>query len=70
MINFNLDISKRKILIIGSGNIAKRRLKKILECAKDIRIDIVSPDFNNEIKSIFSKNRILNFLKGNLDSPI
>ena len=49
MINFNLDISKRKILIIGSGNIAKRRLKKILECAKDIRIDIVSPDFNNEI---------------------
>ena len=70
MINFNLDISKRKILIIGSGNIAKRRLKKILESAKHIRINIVSPDFNNEIKSIFSKNRILNFLKGNLDSPI
>ena len=63
MINFNLDISKRKILIIGSGNIAKRRLKKILECAKDIRIDIVSPDFNNEIKSIFSKEPNIKFFK-------
>ena len=63
MINFNLDISKRKILIIGSGNIAKRRLKKILECAKDIRIDIVSPDFNNEIKSIFSKEPKIKFFK-------
>ena len=63
MINFNLDISKRKILIIGSGNIAKRRLKKILGCAKDIRIDIVSPDFNNEIKSIFSKEPKIKFFK-------
>ena len=63
MINFNLDISKRKILIIGSGNIAKRRLKKILECAKDISIDIVSPDFNNEIKSIFSKEPKIKFFK-------
>ena len=63
MINFNLDISKRKILIIGSGNIAKRRLKKILECAKDIRINIVSPDFNNEIKSIFSKEPKIKFFK-------
>ena len=30
MINFNLDIAQRKILIVGAGYVAKRRLKKIL----------------------------------------
>ena len=52
MINFNLDIAKRKILIVGAGNVAKRRLKKILESSKDIKINIVSPNFDQEAKLI------------------
>jgi Siroheme synthase (precorrin-2 oxidase/ferrochelatase domain) len=40
MINFNLDIAQRKILIVGAGNVAKRRLKKILKSSKDIKINI------------------------------
>tara|TARA_B100000941_G_scaffold232214_1_gene174680 strand:- start:392 stop:997 length:606 start_codon:yes stop_codon:yes gene_type:complete len=63
MINFNLDINKRKILIIGSGNVAQRRLKKIIECTKDIKINIVSPDLNSKIKLIFSKEPNIKFFK-------
>ena len=67
MINFNLDIAQRKILIVGAGNVAKRRLKKILESSKDIKINIVSPNFDREVKLIFARETNVKFLKENLD---
>lgn len=63
MINFNLDIAKRKILIVGAGNVAKRRLKKILESSKDIKINIVSPNFDREVKLIFERETNVKFFE-------
>lgn len=63
MINFNLDIAQRKILIVGAGNIAKRRLKKILESSKDIKINIVSPNFDREVKLIFARETNVKFFE-------
>ena len=63
MINFNLDIAKRKILIVGAGNVAKRRLKKILESSKDIKINIVSPNFDQEAKLIFARETNVKFFE-------
>ena len=63
MINFNLDIAKRKILIVGAGNVAKRRLKKILESSKDIKINIVSPNFDREVKLIFARETNVKFFE-------
>ena len=61
MINFNLDIAQRKILIVGAGNVAKRRLKKILKSSKDIKINIVSPNFDQEAKLIFARETNVKF---------
>ena len=63
MINFNLDIAQRKILIVGAGNVAKRRLKKILESSKDIKINIVSPNFDQEAKLIFARETNVKFFE-------
>ena len=63
MINFNLDIAKRKIVIVGAGNVAKRRLKKILESSKDIKINIVSPNFDREVKLIFARETNVKFFE-------
>ena len=63
MINFNLDIAKRKILIVGAGNVAKRRLKKILESSKDIKINIVSPNFDQEAKLILARETNVKFFE-------
>ncbi|MDA9748033.1 hypothetical protein N9V18_02780 [bacterium] len=63
MINFNLDIAQRKILIVGAGNVAKRRLKKILKSSKDIRINIVSPNFDREVKLIFERETNVKFFE-------
>ena len=63
MINFNLDIAKRKILIVGAGNVAKRRLKKILKSSKDIKINIVSPNFDREVKLIFARETNVKFFE-------
>ena len=63
MINFNLDIAQRKILIVGAGNVAKRRLKKILESSKDIKINIVSPNFDREVKLIFARETNVKFFE-------
>ena len=63
MINFNLDIAQRKILIVGAGNVAKRRLKKILESSKDIKINIVSPNFDREVKLIFARETNIKFFE-------
>ena len=63
MINFNLDIAQRKILIVGAGNVAKRRLKKILESSKDIKINIVSPNFDREVKLIFERETNVKFFE-------
>ena len=63
MINFNLDIAQRKILIVGAGNVAKRRLKKILESSKDIKINIVSPNFDQESKLIFARETNVKFFE-------
>ncbi|NSW96135.1 hypothetical protein CL637_001120 [bacterium] len=63
MINFNLDIAQRKILIVGAGNVAKRRLKKILKSSKDIKINIVSPNFDREVKLIFERETNVKFFE-------
>ena len=63
MINFNLDIAQRKILIVGAGNVAKRRLKKILKSYKDIKINIVSPNFDQEVKLIFERETNVKFFE-------
>ena len=63
MINFNLDIAQRKILIVGAGNVAKRRLKKILDSSKDIKINIVSPNFDREVKLIFARETNVKFFE-------
>ncbi|GIR28838.1 hypothetical protein CM15mP43_04620 [bacterium] len=63
MINFNLDIAQRKILIVGAGNVAKRRLKKILKSSKDIKINIVSPNFDREVKLIFARETNVKFFE-------
>ena len=53
MINFNLDIAQRKILIVGAGNVAKRRLKKILKSSKKYINEVISI---NELEEICMKN--------------
>jgi|TARA_B100000131_G_scaffold81846_2_gene78777 precorrin-2 dehydrogenase/sirohydrochlorin ferrochelatase len=57
MINFNFDINDKRILIVGSGSVAKRRLKKIIEPPNNPYIKIISLEFDNSFKMLMSKKK-------------
>ena len=59
MINFNFDINDKRILIVGSGSVAKRRLKKIIEPPNNPYIKIISLEFDNSFKMLMSKMDLL-----------
>ena len=44
-----------------------KKIEKILESSKDIKINIVSPNFDQEAKLIFARETNVKFLKENLD---
>lgn len=51
------DISKKKILVIGGGNIARRRVRTLLDFAENITV--IAPDAGEEIKDLAIKKRIV-----------
>lgn len=51
------DISKKKILVIGGGKIAGRRVHTLLDFAENITV--VAPDICEEIEKLAAENRII-----------
>lgn len=51
-----LDISEKRIVVIGGGNIAKRRVETLLMFAEDITV--VSPTVNKELKGFMDKGLV------------
>ena len=63
MINFNINIDQYNVLIVGSGTVAKRRLKKILSSSKKIKINLISPTTDQELNKILKDNKNIKFKK-------
>ena len=55
MLNINIDISNKKWLIVGGGQVASRRIKKILE-SKGV-VKVVGKSISKPIKNIGEKNK-------------
>lgn len=51
-----LDIRKRKMIFIGGGKIALRRIKTLLEF--DTSIEVISPKLEDELLNLSDKGRI------------
>ncbi len=49
-----LDLRNKKVLIVGGGNVATRKVKNLLPFTKDITI--VSPKVTKELKELINKN--------------
>ena len=50
--NINLDFTNKKILIVGAGKVALRRLRKIVIQKKECKIKIISPLISSKINLI------------------
>ena len=55
-----IDLSGKKIVVIGGGNVAERRIKKLLKFSGQIKL--VSPCATEELQSL-SNNEQINFIK-------
>ncbi len=53
----NINLNKKKCLIIGAGNVAYRKIKKLLEYKADIKV-IAKDIKNDEIKKLVNKKKI------------
>lgn len=51
-----IDISNKKVLIVGAGNIGARRALKLIDFTDNIYI--ISPSINNELKEAVEKGEI------------
>ena len=51
-----VDISEWKILIVGAGRIAQRRLETLLQFASSITV--VAPEYSEEIRRLAQEGRI------------
>jgi len=58
----NLNISGRKCIVIGGGNVAERKILSLLECGADVTV--ISPSLTKNIKRLVDEYRI-NFIKRN-----
>ncbi len=45
-----VDLSKKRVLVVGAGTIAARRIRTLLDFAQ--RITVVAPDVSEEIRSL------------------
>ena len=61
MLNINIDISNKKWLIVGGGQVASRRIKKILE-SKGV-VKVVGKSISKPIKNIGKKNKHIKILE-------
>src|SRR4030042_5287113 len=57
LIPLNINLNKKRCLIIGAGNVAYRKIKKLLEYNTDIKI-IAKELKNDEIKKLIIKKKI------------
>ncbi|HIC77453.1 MAG TPA: hypothetical protein EYO89_06245 [Candidatus Dadabacteria bacterium] len=61
MLNINFDISSKKWLIVGGGEVATKRTKKILRANGAIKL--VSPIITKELEKISRKNKKIKVIK-------
>ena len=61
--NINLDFTNKKILIVGAGKVALRRLKKIVSQKTECKIKIISPLILSKINLIADDNKNISILK-------
>ena len=61
--NINLDFTNKKILIVGAGKVALRRLKKIVSQKTECKIKIISPLILSKIYLIADDNKNISILK-------
>lgn len=51
-----VDISQKKIVVVGGGKIAQRRIETLLAFAEDILV--ISPEITEEIRELYEESRI------------
>jgi siroheme synthase-like protein len=57
LIPLNIDLNKKRCLVIGAGHVAYRKIKKLLEYKADIKV--ISRELkNDEIKKLVNKKKI------------
>lgn len=52
-----IDISEKKIVVIGGGNIATRRVNTLLQFAK--QIEVVAPEVTTDLRELSEKGEIV-----------
>lgn len=52
----SLDLTSKKCLVVGGGNVAERKVLSLLEC--DALVYVVSPDLTPVLKSLFEESLI------------
>lgn len=58
----NLNITKKKCVVIGGGNVALRKLRTLLEC--DPALVIISPDVSCEMAAVIAEHDIKHEKRG------
>jgi precorrin-2 dehydrogenase/sirohydrochlorin ferrochelatase len=61
--NINFDLTNKKILIVGAGKVALRRLRKIVSQKMQCKIKIISPSTLPKIDSIADNNKNISIFK-------
>lgn len=61
--NINFDLTNKKILIVGAGKVALRRLRKIVSQKMQCKIKIISPAILPKIGSIADNNKNISIFK-------
>ena len=56
-LTLNIDVTDKKILVVGAGEVAARKIKKIIETKA--KLFVVSPEATEYIKELSAKNKIV-----------
>ncbi|MGO3497730.1 MAG: NAD(P)-dependent oxidoreductase, partial [Staphylococcus equorum] len=56
LIPLMIDISNKKVFVIGSGNVAERRVNTLVDYAKDIHV--ISPTITENLKDMVQRSAI------------
>lgn len=52
-----IDLSEKKVLVVGGGTIALRRIKTLVKFGPNITV--LAPDVNEELKELITSNQVL-----------
>ena len=64
----NLDLQDLKVLVVGGGEVAARKVKRLL--LTEANITIVSPEINDQIKQFIANNKIKYFKRKFIPSDL